>query len=821
MKRLFALLTFVLITISVAAQNGIVRGTVISTKHTPIEYVTITLGQNGNSKGTLTDSSGNYEIQNIAPGTYTLKASSVGYSSQQVRVTVKAGEVTTVSNITLSEHQEQLQEVVVEGSKVNKYAQKESVYVSKLPLKDIENPQVFNSIGSQLLEDQVITDFNDAIRNAPGVTKLWEPTGRASDGAGYFSVRGFAVQPTMVNGFPSLTNGSPDLANIDRIEVIKGPSGTLYGSSLISYGGLINIVTKKPFNIFKGNVSYTAGSYGLNRIAVDVNTPLSAEKNINLRINGAYLTQNSYQDAGFRRSFFFAPSLSYEVNDRLSFLVNAEIFNGRSTNQTMLFLDRVNPIGAHNLDELGYDHKRSYTSNDLYMDNPSYSIQAQMNYKLSKAWTSQTVLSNSSARSEGYYSYLNESTTTAETTAGVSLNDGMVFSRLISDQNSETIGTDIQQNFIGDFKIGSVRNRLVVGIDYLKTSVTSNNSPYVLNGLVYIGGTDMETFNQDMLGITNPAEYVDDSGILTAAGTDALLVDGNINPSKATQEVFSVYASDVINILPQLSAMASLRLDRFWNDSFNQTALSPKFGIVYQPVLDRVSIFANYMDGFTNIAPTQEVRNSETVIRSFDPEHATQFEFGTKLNLFNNKLTATLSYFDIKVADMLLRVDDPTAENPTDYYYSKNGEQHNKGFEALINANPVKGLNLIAGYSYLDSKLEEGTADLIGRRPESAGPVNTANFWAGYQFSTGKLKGFGIGFGGNYSGENMIMDRNNVGTFTLPEYTILNASAFYGTEDFRITLKLNNITDEEYYTGWSTINPQLTRNLVASFSYNF
>src|SRR5690606_14686671 len=150
---------------------------------------------------------------------------------------------------------------------------------SKLPLKDIANPQVFNSIGSQLLEDQVVTDFNDAIRNAPGVTKLWEPTGRASDGAGYFSVRGFAVQPTTVNGLPSLTNVSPDLANVDRIEVIKGPSGTLYGSSLISYGGLINIVTKKPFNIFKGNVSYTAGSYGLNRVAVDVNTPLSTEKN--------------------------------------------------------------------------------------------------------------------------------------------------------------------------------------------------------------------------------------------------------------------------------------------------------------------------------------------------------------------------------------------------------------------------------------------------------------------------------------------------------------------------------------------------------------
>ena len=59
----------------------------------------------------------------------------------------------------------------------------------------------------------------------------------AGDGAGYYSLRGFAVQPTMINGLPGLTNGSLDPANIDKIEVIKGPSGTLFGSSLISYGG--------------------------------------------------------------------------------------------------------------------------------------------------------------------------------------------------------------------------------------------------------------------------------------------------------------------------------------------------------------------------------------------------------------------------------------------------------------------------------------------------------------------------------------------------------------------------------------------------------
>ncbi|RNL81861.1 TonB-dependent siderophore receptor [Sinomicrobium pectinilyticum] len=816
MKRLLLFIAVLGFSATALAQSGTIQGTVVSTNNAPVEYVTLTIGKNGTAKGTLTDNKGNYEISGVSAGAYTLKASSVGFKTSEIRIVVRANEVTTVPRIVLSEQQEVLEEVVVEGNKINKYAQKESTYVSKMPLKDIENPQVSNSIGSQLLEDQVITNFNDALRNAPGVTMLWEPTGRASDGAGYFSVRGFAVQPTMLNGLPALTNGSPDLANTERIEVIKGPSGTLYGSSLISYGGLINIVSKKPLNTFRGNIGYTAGSYGQNRVTVDINTPLSTEKDVYLRVNSAYHTQNSFQDAGFRRSFYVAPSLSYQVNDRLSFLINTEIYNGRSTNPTMLFLDRAHPLRVHNMDELAYDHKRSYTSNDLYMDNPTYSLQAQMNYKISDAWTSQTAFSTSSAKSNGYYSYLYESTTTAEDNASVTLNDGIVLTRYLSKQNSETIGTDIQQNFIGDFNIGSVRNRLVVGLDYLKTNVTNNNTSYVANGLVYIG-SDLETFNRGILQITNPAQYTDDSGILTRAGTDALLTGSKINPSRTVQEIFSVYASDVINILPELSAMASLRVDRFWNETYNQTSFSPKFGLVYQPVLNHVSLFANYMDGFTNVAPQPELTEGVQTMRSFKPEHATQLEFGTKLNLFNDKLTATLSYYDIKVSDMRLRID----LDPNTYYFTQDGEQRNKGFETVINANPVNGLNLVAGYSYVDSNLEEGDPAFKDRRPESAGPLNTANLWADYQFTSGRLQGFGLGFGGNYAGENKIMNRNNTGAFTVPEYTLLNASVFYGTRDFRVTLKLNNITDEEYYSGWSTINPQLTRNVSANFSYTF
>ena len=539
-----------------------------------------------------------------------------------------------------------------------------------------------------------------------------------------------------------------------------------------------------------------------------------------VRLNAAYHTENSYQDAGFRKSLFVAPSLTYQATDKLSFFVNTEIFNGRSTNQTMLFLDRGTDLRVHDINELGYDHKRSYTSNDLYMDNNTFNIQAQMNYQISAQWTSQTVFSRTSTKSDGYYSYLYEGSQYTTVT------DGVVLNRYMSKQNSETYGTDIQQNFIGDFRIGKFRNRIVIGLDYFNRNVVNNSSGYVGNGSVYIG-RNLSQFTAYLATIGSPAAgpYGDDTGVLTQAGTDALLESGQIAPSKTKEEIFSAYAQDVFNIFDNLSVMASLRVDRFSNkgnvltddDDFLQTALSPKFGIVYQPVLNKVAVFANYMNGFVNVAPGEDRNASGTpTSRTFKPEQANQFEIGTKLDLFDNRLTATLSYYNIKVSDMVYQM----YNGPVEVTNMQDGEQRSKGFEASIIAMPLNGWSILAGYSYNDSELSMGDPSFVGFRPESSGPRNLINFWTSYKFNQGALNGFGLGFGANHASENKIFNRN-VGTFTLPEYTIFNASAFYTINDFTLTLKLDNIGNVEYYKGWSTINPQRLRAVAASLSYNF
>jgi iron complex outermembrane recepter protein len=775
--------------------GGSIKGTITTSDNKPAPGVVVVL--KGSKKTTLTDDNGTYLLRNITPGNYTIQVSLIGYETSSKEVAVEKDKTSTV-NLQLNISEKNLSEVEITASR-NKYTKSSSDFVAKLPLKNIENPQVYSVISSELMKDQVVSNYSDALNNAPGISKLWSSTGREGDGAGYYSLRGFAVQPTLVNGLPGLTNGGLDVANIDRIEVVKGPSGTLFGSSVISYGGLINTITKKPYDSFGGEISYTGGSYGLNRLTMDVNTPLDKDKKVLLRVTGAYHDENSFQDAGFTKRRFIAPSLTYKVTDRLTLMLNTEFLSAESTNPTMLFFDRGNKLVKKNLAELGYDNKRSYTSNNLSIKTPTSSVQAQAIYKLSDSWTSQTVVSRGTAKSQGYYSYLYEITTAMPGT-----NNSAAFARYISDQNGSTNTTDIQQNFTGDFKIGQFRNRIVAGVDYFSRNTVSSATGYAMNGVV------------DMTGA--------DNGILTRAHTDSLLNALPLTVSNLTDEVYSAYASDVFNFLPNLSAMVSLRVDHFKTggltapaeNKFEQTTVSPKFGLVYQPIPNTLSVFANYMNGFSN-ANTAPRLQGDGSYKTFRPEQANQLEAGVKVNLLGGMITGSLSYYDIKVKDIVMQI--PDSSRP---FYSQGGEKYSRGVEAEVIANPVAGLNIIAGYSYNESKVTVTDAkDYLNRRPEEAGPQTLANLWVTYKFQQGAIKGFGMGFGGNYASENMILNRTTTGIFTLPAYTVLNASLFYNTNKFNIAFKLDNLTNKEYYKGWSTLEPQMPRRFSGNVTFKF
>ncbi|WP_026756033.1 TonB-dependent receptor [Sediminibacter sp. Hel_I_10] len=807
MNKPILIVIFLLLTHFAFSQSGSVIGSVTDQTELPLEGVNVFL--KNTSKGVQTNNNGEFELNKIEPGEYTLMVTYLGFKTRELSVSVSNYQRTNVPSIVLYEGNEILSEVVIEGERRNKFSRKKTAYVSKLPLKDIENTQVYSTVTSELLESLVVTNFDDALKNATGVEQLWNSTGRGGDGAGYFSLRGFAVQPQLVNGLPGITNGTINAANIERIEVLKGPSATLFGNAVSSYGGLINVVTKKPYEGSGGSLSFTSGSYGFNQIVGDVNTALSKKDNLYFRLNTAYTTSQSFQDAGFRKSFFVAPSLSYRVNNRLSFSFYGEITQAEQTNPMFLFLNRSAPTVAANLEALDYNNKLSFTSNDLSLQNPTQNYRVEMDYKLSDSWQSQTLLSKSVTSTKGYYSYLFDH----------GLLEGNTYTRYINKQNANTQTTDIQQNFIGDFEVASLRNRVVIGLDYFSATQTDNGTGYAFYGNITPNGGS----NGD-----NPftGEVIEnDMYPLSTSAVDAVLASQAVNNLKSTYSIYSVYASDVLNITDNFSAMVGLRLDHFDNegdlsnleDDYDQTTLSPKFGLLFQPIKNKVSIFGNYQNGFTNVAP-QLVGNPDEIqsLQTFDPEQANQIEFGVKTNLFHNRLNVIVSYYDIKVKDRVIT--DPSSP----FNKIQGGEVVSKGFEVEINANPINGLNIRAGFSNNDSETTKSdNAEILNRRPLEAGPETVYNFWANYEFQEGSLEGFGVGAGFNGASERFAINYASTGEFILPSYTIANASIFYQADRYRFSLKLNNAFNKEYYKGWTTITPQMPRALLAKISYQF
>jgi len=285
----------------------------------------------------------------------------------------------------------------------------------------------------------------------------------------------------------------------------------------------------------------------------------------------------------------------------------------------------------------------------------------------------------------------------------------------------------------------------------------------------------------------------------------------------------------VLNITPALSVMLSLRGDYFDSkgekddpeDDYDQFAVSPKLGVVYQPILNKLSLFANYMNAFINVAPQRvaDTEGNNEYVKSFRPEQANQLEFGVKSVLLEGKLTGMISYYDIRVSDRVMP--DPLNQHNV----TQGGKVGSKGVEVEVNTRPVAGLDILAGYSYNSTKIIAGDRNDFygepGRSPGGQGPQHLANLWATYRFTSGALKNFGIGFGGNYGGTYKVIDNSVTGVFFLPSYTLLNGSVFYNARRFRVSFAVNNITDEVYYTGYWSINPQKPRNIAGSVAFKF
>lgn len=791
-----------------AQQFSTITGTVTTSDGKPAAYLSV--GLKGKGLGNVTNDKGIYEIPRVKPGSYIVRVSGVGIQSVEKSIIINTGENKTVDFV-INQNSNQLNEVNINKVKANKYGAQKSDYVAKMPISNLENPQVYTTITKETFNDQLIFSVDDATRNAVGIQKMWESTGRGGDGGAYYASRGFIVQSKLRNGIAGNITSRNDAANIESVEVIKGPSATLFGSTLTSYGGLINRITKKPFEGLGGEVTYSAGSYDLNRVSTDFNFPVDKANHIYARINASYNYKGSFQQNVFDRGFFVAPSFSYKVNDKLDFTFDAEIANGNNTLKPFVFFYfPVKDLGFDRADQSGIPYDKSFTGDVMKQKYNSTTFFGQANYKFNENWSSHTSFSSSYSFSNGRGTYLFLIPNNYPPLGNPNAAPGAdLISRADqSTDNSKLYNYEIQQNFNGTFNLGSVENRVVLGLDYLR-----QNSDQLFYGI-------------DSFDFTNKNGTGSNYNNFTEQNLSAIYALNTYSkyPINFKSNTYSAYASDVINLTDRLIALAAIRVDRFDNKgnsdragsapkgAYKQTVFSPKFGLVFQPIKDQLSLFANYQNGFNNL------NGIDYKGEAFKPEQANQIEGGVKSNLFGGKLTGSVSYYYIKVKDIVRGYNgDPSNPNAQ----IQDGNKISKGIEAEIVANPLNGLNIIAGFAYNDNRLQNASPDVEGRRDAYSAAPYSANLWISYKLAAGALKGFGLGAGGNYASDNKIVNSVSQGVFILPAYEVFNASVFYDHPRFRIGAKVDNFTNQKYWTGYSTMNPQDLRTFTGSVTYKF
>ena len=752
--------------IAVKSQTkGNIKGTVKTADHQPAAFVTVKIK---GSRSTETNEEGEFIFEKVSSGDYIMGVSHVGHSAQNQKISVLANQTTSVSFI-ISTNSTDLNEINVNSNKTNKFAEKTSDYVGKLPLKNLENAQVYNTVSNKLMKEQLNVSVLQALANIPGAVPFTSARGETS-----ITLRGFQAVLGARNGVQFVAGGrsSVDPINIERIEVLKGPSATLFGNVVSSYGGAINIVTKKPFETAAGEFSYSVGSWGLNRVTADVNTPVNAEKTALFRVNASINKQESFADNGHNNTFTIAPSFTYRVNDKLSVSMDIEASREDVTRPGSF---NFNILKLNNVNQIPLDYKKTLFADDFNALTNTFRTYFEARYKWNSNWTSQI---NISVNNEDVVrSYQNES---------VFISTDSIRRAMRVFGPFKTTNTNLQHNLKGDFKVGNIRNRFIWGTDYTREI----QNRYTARGVV------------DKISIYDPIVHV------TKTQADQVL--GQAYGYNYQVNRYATYASDLVNITDRFMALLSLRVDRYQintsdggNESYSQTSLTPKLGLIYQPVKDQVSLFANYMSGFTNNAPVSQPDGTVLVLK---PEYGIQWESGVKVNTTDNKLAATVSYYNINVRDAV-RTDG-------NQYTFQDGKQKSKGFDISITANPVEGLNLIAGYAFNENNYILSDSG-VGKNV-TANPKNAANFWLSYKFQPyTALHNLGFGFGGNYV-DKSYYDTGN--TVTIPSYTLFNATVFYEQQKWRFGVACNNITNQKY---WSYANPQPLRQFILSTSFKF
>jgi iron complex outermembrane recepter protein len=651
--------------------------------------------------------------------------------------------------------EEETIQVVVTGEQEEDYVSEDATTATRTdtPLRDI--PQSIQVVPRQVLEDQQVIQLEEALRNVSGVEQ-GNTFGSSGDA---FILRGFPQFTTLRNGFRDTTGTQSfrDTANLEQVEVLKGPASVLY--STLEPGGVINLITEQPLSEPIYEVGLQVGNSALFRPTLDFTGPLNASETVLYRLNVAYENADSFRnfDQGIERTFV-SPVVSWAISDQTDLTVEFE------------YLDDERPFDR-GLIALGSEvadipYERVLADPDDFSTREQIRLSYRLEHRFNDNWRVRNGFQF--LESDSRYAFVDQEDFPLNETTGE-------LQRGLADQEYLNRDYAIQTEVVGEFTTGTIEHTLLFGIDLLRGEQDLDNrrqfenipSINIFDPIYNFSRPDRDELpiqvetatTTDILGI-----YLQDQ--ITLADNLKLLLGGR----------FDIVDQDSDFIQRDLGELV------FESDSQQQDeAFTPRIGIVYQPI-EPLSIYASFGQSF---AP-----NFGTTVGGdlLEPERGTQFEIGLRGEL-QDRLVFNLAAYELTKNNVAAT--DP--DNPD--FSIATGEVRSRGIELDVIGEIFSGWNVIASYAYTDAEITEDEGSVLEGNTLFGVPDHSASLWTTYEIQSGNLQGLGFGLGLFFTGERQ---GDNANSFEADSFVRTDAAVFYRRDTWQAAINVRNLFDVDY-----------------------
>jgi iron complex outermembrane recepter protein len=636
-------------------------------------------------------------------------------------------------------------------------------------LKDV--PQTVNVVPLQELRDRGVVKLTDVFNTVPG-TQAGTGYGGLGNGYGTY-IRGFGSYTNYRDGFRDFSFVSArDIALFERVEVLKGPASVLYGTN--DPGGIVNYVAKRPSLTAAREATLSLSSYRARRGEIDLTGPIGTSGQWAYRLIAVADERDSHRDFVSSDTRLLAPSLTWRPSAATAVTLSAE-----SVRQHYTF-ERGFPVEPELialprerfLEEPGLN-RAELESNRVVLD---------ANHRLNETWSLRGALSWIKPTIEKLNFYPLGLQADRRT-----LDRSLDFSREFQKDQA------LQLELTGKFATGGVQHTLLAGLEHYRNNFHYTFAPFDLSSSIDILAP---VYGQ----VAIPPGFLD------------TVAFGNDYGSRTT----ALYLQDQLTFSPKWKGIVGLRYDRarLFNDDLvdpsaslrpqTETRVSPRFGVVYQPVETR-SLFLGYSTSF-NPQIFSPLSSGDLP----KPEVGQQLEAGWREAWFGQALESTLSVFEIRKRNVT------TADPANPLLSIQVGEQRSRGVELEVRGQPVRGLDLSLGMAWIDARVTKDNTLPVGDRLDSA-PKLSASLWLKYQpQAIGWFAGGGVFHLGEREGT---LPNSGV---RLPAETRVDALLGYQARDWELQFNLRNLGDARTFLPYSGLFiPGPGRNGELSLRYHF